>query len=93
MRCGNYVIGYHGFGGREYFRTDFSAPVETGDVLALARAVEAAIGQEAQDPGWLRARGLAASRFIETAYAPEAERQELAPAYVSLLGRQPDSFR
>ena len=39
MACGNYVIGYHGFGGRELFHDEFSAPVETGDIVGYAKAL------------------------------------------------------
>ena len=41
MACGCHVIGFHGMGGREIFRSPFALAIEDGDVLALAMAVEA----------------------------------------------------
>jgi hypothetical protein len=87
MACGNYVIGFHGFGGREFFRPEFSCPVETGDVLAVAHAVEAALINERQSAGWCATRGEAASRFVLSEYSPERERAEVRHAYTDLINR------
>jgi hypothetical protein len=87
MACGNYVIGFHGFGGREFFRPEFSCPVETADVLAVARAVEDAVSNERQSPGWCAVRGAAASRFVLSEYSPEQERTEARHAYTDLINR------
>ena len=46
MACGNYVIGNHGQAGREFFDSAFSMPIETGNMLGFARAVEAAVENE-----------------------------------------------
>lgn len=77
MACGNYVIGFHGFGGEEFFRSEFSRPVPSGDVLAFARAVEEVLEHERREPGWCRARGLAASAHVLSAYSLETERADL----------------
>ncbi len=85
MACGNYVVGYHGFGGREFFCPEFSAPVETGDVLSFARAVEDAVACDRTDPAWCRTRGREASRFILAEYSPVRERDEVVSTYAELL--------
>lgn len=85
MACGAYAVGFHGFAGREYLRPRFSAPVEPGDILGLARALEGVIGREAATPGWCRARGEEAARFIATSYAPEREREEVVACYRRLV--------
>jgi len=43
MLSGCIVVGYHGWGGREYFRPEFCYPVEPGDVLTFARRMEEVI--------------------------------------------------
>lgn len=86
MACGNYVIGYHGFGGLEFFRPEFSTAIDTGDILSFARAVEAAIEHERTNPAWCITRGLAASAFVLKQYSLEREREEVVSAYGELLG-------
>jgi glycosyltransferase involved in cell wall biosynthesis len=86
MACGNYVIGNHGFAGREFFRPAFSAPVEAGDVMGFVRAVEETITKEREAPGWCEDRGAAASRFILDEYAPAREQHDVARIYTEFLG-------
>ena len=87
MASGNYVIGFDGFGGREYFRPEFSRPVATGDVLAAARAVEETLEAERREPGWCRARGAQASRFVLENYSVAQERDELLRFYSDIFPR------
>lgn len=89
MACGNYVVGCHGFGGREFFLPAFSTPVETGDLLGFARAVEDAIVHDRAEPGWCLARGREASAFILGKYSPDRERNEVVGTYARLLGPFP----
>lgn len=89
MACGNYVVGNHGFGGREFFRPEFSAAVENGDVIGFVEAVEAAIAGERADHHWCRERGLAASCFIRDQYPVERERDEVVGLYAGILQRLP----
>ena len=91
MACGAYVVGFHGLGGREFFRPAFSSPVEQGNTLAAARALEAAIDREAAMPGWLRERGAAAASFVAREYPPMRERQELLSIYSEILERAADT--
>ena len=86
MACGAYAVGFHGFAGREYFRPEFSHPVEPGDVLGLARAVEEVVESETREPGWCQSRGREAARYIAASYSPQRERDDVVSAYQSLLG-------
>lgn len=88
MACGNHVIGYHGQAGREFFRPEFSVPVESGDNLGFAAAVENAIARERAEPGWCGARGREASAFILATYSPDRERQDVLAAYRDFLDRK-----
>lgn len=85
MACGAYVVGFHGFGGREFFRPEFSAPVESGDIVAVARAVERAVIADGTDPDWCSSRGRAASQFVLTTYTGQCERDSVVSAYRDLI--------
>jgi len=85
MACGNYVVGYHGFGGQEFFLSDFSAPVATGDVMGFAQAVETAILNERSQPGWCRKRGSEASDFVLSEYSLAREYEEVRDFYEGLM--------
>jgi hypothetical protein len=82
MASGAYVVGYDALGGKEFLRPAFSSPVETGNVLALAQALDEAL---TATPGWRRSRGLAAATFAREHYAPELERESVMAAYAGLV--------
>ena len=85
MACGSYVIGYHGYGGRELFRPEFNAAVETGDIVGFARAVEKVLAREKAEPGWCQAQGEKAANYVRLEYSPERERHEVARVYGDVL--------
>ena len=85
MACGNYVVGYHGFGGREFFLSEFSAPIKTGDILSFACAVEDAIVRERSDSSWCLNRGREASAFVLANYSLERECNEVVNIYSKLM--------
>ena len=70
MACGAYAVGFHGHGGREFFRPEWSTAVESGDVLALAKAVAETLDREQDEPGWCASRGAEAARFVAAEYSP-----------------------
>lgn len=85
MASGAYVVGFHGFGGREFFRPEFSSPVEPGDIVTFARTLEAVLERETATPGWCAARGSAAAAFIADEYSTAREREDVVNAYAALL--------
>ncbi len=85
MACGNYVLGYHGFGGQEYFRPEFSVPIATGDAMSFAQAVEAAIQKENLQPGWCEERGSLASSFVLDQYSLDREFVEVRQFYEGMI--------
>jgi glycosyltransferase involved in cell wall biosynthesis len=85
MACGNYVIGYHGYGGKELFRPEFSSAVESGDIVGVTKAVESAIANETAQPGWCQAQGVKASEFIHSEYSLERENAEVTNIYAKFL--------
>lgn len=84
MASGCYVVGHHAVGGREFMRPEFCSPVESDDVLGLARALEDAVTAQ---PGWLRERGVAAAAYIGDRYSPDTERADVLTAYSGLTER------
>jgi hypothetical protein len=85
MACGNLVIGFDGFGGREFFRPEFSRRVPTGDVLAFAATVEDVLAEERSRPGTCRALGLGASAYVRSTYTMERERGEVVRFFTEAL--------
>ncbi|MGN6549910.1 MAG: glycosyltransferase [Pararhizobium sp.] len=85
MACGNYVVGYHAYGGREFFRPEFSAAVPTGDIVGVVNAVERAIAEDDAGGSFCLERGLAASRFILSDYSPAREISDVVGTYAALL--------
>ena len=86
MACGNYVVGYHGFGGREYFCPAFSVPVPAGDILAFASAVEDVLRHDRGDETWCQTRGKEASAFVISKYSREREQRDVIEIYTELIG-------
>jgi hypothetical protein len=85
LACGCIVVGYHGFGGREYFHPPFAIAVEDGDIAAFVRTVEATIHNIDTDPQYADSLAAAASRFVSERYPVEAEKQELLNIFGPLL--------
>lgn len=85
MACGNYVVGSHGQGGREFFDPRFCAVTEARDVVGMARAIRHAIELEQAQPGWLREKATQGSRHVLSTYSAEAETREVVKAYRTLM--------
>jgi glycosyltransferase involved in cell wall biosynthesis len=84
MASGCYVVGFPAFGGREVLDPAFSAPVEDGDVLAMARAVLAAMDRHERDPEGLRATAAQGTAHVRATFPPERQRAELLSAFAGL---------
>jgi glycosyltransferase involved in cell wall biosynthesis len=84
MASGCYVIGFPAFGGREVFDPAFSAPIEDGDVLAMARAVVEAITAFERDPEALRQTAALGTAHVRATFPPERQRAELLAAFEGL---------
>jgi hypothetical protein len=88
MMCGCVVVGYHGWGGREYFNPDYCYPVEPGDVIGFARTVERVIQECARDPGTVLRKGALAAQYITTNHTPQREEAEVLGFWTELMGRR-----
>lgn len=88
MACGCLVVGFDAGGGREFFRPEFSFPVEQGDILGLANTVERLIKTYDSDAARYDEMRRAASKFIHAEYSPEREERELVEIWRGLLEQQ-----
>ncbi|MBP3957827.1 glycosyltransferase family 4 protein [Gemmata sp. G18] len=86
LACGCALVGYHGRGGREYFRPEFCHPVEFGDVVGFARAVEDVVRLRATAPGALRARCAAGAAYVREHYSVAREEADIVRCWRGLLG-------
>ena len=77
MACGCIVVGFHGMGGKEYFKPEHSYPVSQGDIIGFARTVERIIDTVERNPQFLVAQGQLASSFIKANYSREREERDI----------------
>lgn len=85
MACGCIVIGYHGWGGKEFFSPDFSFPIEDGDIIGFAQQVEHVIQRYNEDENYFFEQRRQASEYILNHYSPDKEEQVLMDAWRKIL--------
>jgi hypothetical protein len=93
LASGCHVIGYHGFGGAEYFELPYAEAVPDGDVVAFARAVEHFIAEYERDPHRWREIALEGSLWILDRYSEEHEEGDVVDFYTAALTRLPKTGR
>jgi glycosyltransferase involved in cell wall biosynthesis len=86
MASGCFVVGFPGFGGRELFDPECSAPAEDGDVLGAAARLAEAMELYGTRPAELREAGMRARSRIVDGWTPEGQRQALLDFFAGLLG-------
>jgi hypothetical protein len=89
MACGCVTIGYHGNGGREFWKPEFSFPIEVGDILGYAKTVQRVIELLSNDPAPFMAMTRHASEFIRQTYSPESERKDILSVWMRILEANP----
>jgi len=77
MACGCVVVGFHGMGGKEYFRPEHSHPVAQGEIVGFVRAVEKVIDLMDKNPEVLAEQGRMAASFIRNAYSLQREEADI----------------
>jgi glycosyltransferase involved in cell wall biosynthesis len=85
MACGCLVIGYHGGGGKEYFRSDFSFPIEVGDIIGFANTVERVINDYEENPELISKKAEIAATFIKNNYAPAIETRDIIECWNKII--------
>ena len=84
MACGCLVVGYDGFGGREYFRPEFSHPVPVGDIVGYAAALERLLAEHARDPAALCERARRGAGYIREHYSEDIEKADIVGCWEKL---------
>lgn len=85
MACGCVVVGYSGKGGEEFFKDEFSYPVEDRNVLEFAIILEKVLKEFEKDSSTFLAKGKAASDFILKEYAMEVEQNDIVTVWKTIL--------
>jgi hypothetical protein len=85
MACGCVVIGYHGMGGKEFFRPDFSYPVAHGDIVSFAQTVEKVIELYHHDKNIMIKKGKSASEYILANYSTQRQEKELLRVWSNII--------
>lgn len=85
MACGAIVVGYDGFGGREYLLPEFSFPIPAGDLLEFAQTLERILALQEEKPDELRDRARQAAAFVAENYSPAREEEELLGVWDEIL--------
>ncbi|UXZ34201.1 hypothetical protein K6V71_07210 [Cupriavidus gilardii] len=83
--CGNYVIGYHGGGGREYWGAPNFESVDTGDIGTFVRRVLARVHQLEKTPADAIGELLPGIEALRARYSPHNEEAALR-RFVSAIG-------
>jgi glycosyltransferase involved in cell wall biosynthesis len=85
MASGCVIIGYHGRGGKEFYRAEFCFPTETGNIIEVAKKVEQAIKLSEDNPQWLHDMAFKASEFIRVNYSPQAQKKDILKFWDEML--------
>ncbi|MCG9886377.1 MAG: glycosyltransferase family 4 protein [Cyanobacteria bacterium] len=86
MACGCVVVGFHGGGARQLMQADRAVPIEGGNVLAMAQAVEQLLVQRSRDPAPLAAMGQRAAQYIREVHSLDQEARSILQAWAAILG-------
>jgi glycosyltransferase involved in cell wall biosynthesis len=85
MMCGCLVIGYEGRGGREYFNSEFSYPIEGGDIISFVKTVEAVISCYNINHNAFDEKREKASEYIRKTYSPEKETEDIVQCWTQII--------
>jgi Glycosyl transferases group 1 len=88
MACGCAVVGFPGFGGREFFRPEHCWPVPEGDVAAFVRTAREMFRLMETDPESVRAMRRRAAEFIAREYSVQREESDIVEFWSSVAPRE-----
>lgn len=88
MACGCIVVGYHGMGGKEYFKQEFAYPIPQGEIISFAKVIEEVIRIFNSSPRLLEEKGRRAALFIEQNYSIEREEQDVVEFWTNILAEE-----
>nr|WP_305908372.1 glycosyltransferase [Methylomarinum sp. Ch1-1]MDP4521197.1 glycosyltransferase [Methylomarinum sp. Ch1-1] len=85
MACGCITIGYHGWGGEEFFKPDHSFPIDDGNIIGFADTIEKVIRAYNQDNTFFLSERKQAADYIAKTYSLENEKQALINIWNTLI--------
>jgi glycosyltransferase involved in cell wall biosynthesis len=85
MASGCIVVGYDGYGGREYFDDRFTYPIPVGDITGFSGTVEKLISLYRENPDALGRKSKQASEYIRDKYSPQREQADILNIWNRLL--------
>jgi hypothetical protein len=91
MACGCIVIGYDGYGGREFMGEGRADIVPFGDILRFVQTARSVMKQWEGDPARFADRLEAARRLINENYSQERERESIVHCWERIL--QMDAYQ
>lgn len=77
MACGCIVIGYHGQGGKEFFKADLTYPIEQSNLMDYTECVGKVIKQFETNPLKMQEIGRQASQFILNQYSKSNQEKSI----------------
>ena len=92
MACGCIVVGYHGVGGREFFKPEHCFPVEADDIITYVQTIERVLDRIRAGDAEIAGIGERAARFIAQEYSLERERADVINAWKSIHARLGRTF-
>jgi hypothetical protein len=84
MASGCVVVGFHGGGGREYFRPEISFPIDDGEIIQFARTAEYVLTSWGQSVA-LQTLAQNASEFARREYSQEQETRDVSAIFGDAL--------
>jgi glycosyltransferase involved in cell wall biosynthesis len=86
MKCGCIVIGYTGYGGRDYFKQEFSYPIEERNIVQFVKTIEdVALNYERPE---IKIKGELASIFITKNFNEENEKEDILKCWNNILDKK-----
>lgn len=85
MACGCYVIGYHGEGGKEFFKSDFCSVIDNGDIISFVQKIEEMAKIYEENPNLILEKNKKASEFILENYSMEKEEKSIVEVWNKIL--------
>lgn len=85
MACGCVVIGYTGIGGAEYFKSEFSYPIEERNIISFVETIENVILMYAIENDKFNKISAQASEYVSTAYSLENEKKDILFTWDSII--------
>ncbi|MBN8549446.1 MAG: glycosyltransferase family 4 protein [Deltaproteobacteria bacterium] len=87
MASGCLCVGYHGNGGREYFKRRYAYPVEVGDIQTFAWSLERILTKYSSRQAHYERIRRRAAKYISETFSPANERKSVVATWRQIISR------